>query len=102
MIFQMQGYPSNDKSTNRKLDENRSRERGLEAFYAIAGEVEMSSGLYRVYTKGEGYVVPIKKWEFLAAFVDKKDAVDWVHFQENSTDPEEDIQYKIMHNGSNV
>lgn len=59
----------------------------------------MSSGLYRIYTKGDGYVTPIKKWLFVGGFVDLDDAREWVSLKLNDVHPEDDIDYKIMHNG---
>lgn len=62
----------------------------------------MSTGLYRVYTKGDGYVTPIKKWEFVTAFVQAEDAEDWVVIRMNDVPPDEDIEYKIMKDGKNI
>jgi hypothetical protein len=67
----------------------------------------MAKGLYRVYTKGDGYVEPIRKWAFVAGFVDKDDALEWVAFEENKLpvgvyDSDADIEFKIMRNGKNV
>ena len=59
----------------------------------------MSTGLYRIYTRGEGYVEPIRKWLFIGGFVEQDDAKEWVSIKLNNVQPEEDIEYKIMHNG---